>query len=359
VTETDETTPNMTDTMIRKFADFARQVAWKRPDLKVLKAEYDGEYPPIAGIIQDHLERSDRRGKLILPDFRAFGNGTVGLFTDYGGESNDAKFLTYSTLACAWGAAYPFVEMMSIVRTRHGLGSKEIAFKDFGMGQITRALPNYLKALDAVPGFLLTLAIDKRLSTVFGPEGKEGRQAISRALTDAGLGGRKPAVNEKLLRIVHITAFLTGLLAHDGQKVFWMTDHDAIVANPEMHAGAGELYRRILPMYSRDGHSISGLDCFLPDGDPDTTRLDLLSCADVAAGAVEQYLTRGKSTAAEDIRVKQGCDLVLRWLSYDGIGLKKMNVIARPGEKDAIDAVTLEFMLQDPPATSIMFPLSV
>jgi hypothetical protein len=33
--------------------------------------------------------------------------------------------------------------------------------------------------------------------------------------------------------------------------------------------------------------------------------------------------------------------------TYDGIGLKKMNVIVRPGENGAIEAATLEFNLEN------------
>ena len=35
---------------------------------------------------------------------------------------------------------------MEQIRERHGLGNKEIAFKDFGMGQVRRALPDFLHA---------------------------------------------------------------------------------------------------------------------------------------------------------------------------------------------------------------------
>ena len=170
---------------------------------------------------------------------------------DYGGESKDAKYLTYSTLVCGWNLTQQFLEMMRIVRQRHGLGTKEIAFKDFRMGQLQRSLPDYLTALNAVPGFLFTLAVDKRLISLFGPQGKETRELIARALAEVGAGNRKPEINEKLLRVVHVAAFLTGLLAHDGQKIFWMTDHDAISPTLEMHEKTLVLFQRVLGIYAR------------------------------------------------------------------------------------------------------------
>ncbi len=43
------------------------------------------------------------------------------------------------------------------------------------MGQLQRALPEYLDALNRIPGFLCTLAVDKRIKTVFGPPVKNSR----------------------------------------------------------------------------------------------------------------------------------------------------------------------------------------
>jgi hypothetical protein len=244
------------------------------------------------------------------------------------------------------------------VRHQHGLGTKEIAFKDFRMGQLRRSLPGYLAALNMLPGFLFTLAIDKRLPSVFGPRGKETRELIARALTEAGLGERKHDVNEKLLRVVHIAAFLVGLLAHDDQKVFWMTDHDAISATPEMHQKTLTLFQRVLGLYARNGYHFPLINGALPFVDRDLMTLDLLSATDIVAGSLDQYLTQKESVSAADIRVKHGCDLVLQWLTHDGIGLKKMNVIVRPAENGTVEAASLEFRLATPPA-GIFIPVLV
>jgi hypothetical protein len=285
----------------------------------------------------------------VLPNLRAFNNETVAAFSDYGGESKDGKYLTYSTLVCGWNLTGPFLEMMSSVRQRHGLGTKEIAFKDFRMGQVQRALPEYLTALNVVPGFLFTLAVDKQLTSLFGPQGKETRELIARALTEVGAGERKPEVNEKLLRVVHVAVFLTGLLAHDGQKIFWMTDHDAISPTREMHEKTLVLFQRVLGIYAREGYTFPLIGGAMPFEERSLETLDLLSATDVVAGSLDQYLAQREAFPVEDIKVKQGCDRVLQWLAHDGIGLKKMNVIMRPGENGAIEAATLEFDLQNPP----------
>jgi hypothetical protein len=87
--------------------------------------------------------------------------------------------------------------------------------------------------------------------------------------------------------------------------------------------------------------------------------LDLLSATDIVAGSLDQYLTQSQSVPVEDINEKPGCDLVLQWLAHDGLGLKKMNVIMRPGEKGTIEAATLEFDLENPPRDPIIIPVAV
>jgi hypothetical protein len=88
-------------------------------------------------------------------------------------------------------------------------------------------------AANWLPGFLCTVAVDKRISTLFGPlDDPSVPGMLVKLLEDMGLGGREPREVEKLLRIVHMVAYLIALLGVDGQKIFWMSDHDAICANP-------------------------------------------------------------------------------------------------------------------------------
>jgi hypothetical protein len=354
-----KTAAQPTPDVLAKLREHANKLAWKSPDLNVLRPDLAGQYPAIAEKLQEHIKRSDRRLRLVLPDLRAFANETVAVFTDYGGESKDAKYFTYSTLVCGWNLTSDFLKMMKTVRAQHGLGTKEIAFKDFGMGQLQRSLPGYLAALNAVPGFLFTLAVDKRLGSLFGPDTKEGREKIAQQLKELDVGERKPEVNEKMLRVVHIAAFLTGMLAHDGQKIFWMTDHDSISPTPEMHEKTLKFFQLVLPMYSRQGYKFPVLSGALPFKDRHLDTLDLLSATDIVAGALDQYLAQRDKVAVDDILVKQRCDRLLQWLAHDGLGLKKMNVLMRPGANSVIEAATLEFDLKDPPTDATVISVAV
>ena len=179
-----------------QLIDLANRLAWKAPYLEVLLPEYEGKYSPLALTLQKHIQRSHIRGKLILPDLRAFGNQSVGLFSDYSGESK-GNYHIYSVLVAGWNLVGPFHQRMLTIRDDHSLGSKEIEFKDFRMGQIQRALPEYLQALDnLVPGFLFTLAVDKQLMTLFGPQEAETHKRLAELLRIEELGERKPHVAE-------------------------------------------------------------------------------------------------------------------------------------------------------------------
>jgi hypothetical protein len=353
---------NLSPEIIRKVAEFANSLAWKNPDLDILRAEFSGQYSPLAETLQLHVKRSHARGRLVLPDLRAFSNETVAVFTDYGGESRSAKHFTYSTLVCGWNLKDVFLENMKSVRRKHGLADKEIAFKDFGMGQLQRSLPDYLNALNLLPGFLFTLIVDKRVSSLFGPtrDRKSTREFITQTLETAGFGKRKPEVNEKLLRVIHIAAFLTGLLAHDGHKIFWMTDHDAIAATNEMHEKTLALFQRVLGLYARKGYAFPLIGGALPFPERSVEMLDLLSVTDVVAGALEHYLLQKDLTGSDGgVQLKPGCERVLRWLAQDGIGLKKMNVIMRLRDHDTLDCATVEFALEHPSQDAIVIPIVV
>jgi hypothetical protein len=309
---------------------FARQLAWKDPDIDLLRTDQEG-YPTIARELQKIFHLHESAGRLALPDLRAYGNDSVAVFSDYAGESS-GNYATYAALVCGFGYTDIFHQRMKAVREKHDLGKKEIAFKDFRMGPLRRALPDYLEALDNLPGFICTLAVDKRIPTLFGPTEKSTRELLSSTLQAEGLGRWKPDVAEKMLRIVHFTAFLVALLAHDGQKVFWMTDNDSVCPNQEAHAQLLAAFQRVLSIYSRPGVTFPLIGGAMPFDPRSVEMLDLLSAADVVAGSIEPCIPKQGRAPEGDPQIKSGADDVLRWLAHDGIGLRKATFFVRRGE---------------------------
>lgn len=340
-----------------KVVEVANQFVWKKPNLDVLAPRTDGkEYPVIATTLQEMFTFYEAQGSLFLPNLTAFNNKHVAIFSDYAGESS-GNYHTYSVLICAWDALGLLRKQMEEIRARHGLNKKEIAFKDFGMGQVLRALPDFLHAADSILGFLCTLVVSKDLTSVFGMPNRATQEELSKMLSEASLGEWKREVAEKLLRIVHLTAFLTALLARDGQQLFWMTDNDAISPNQEAHKRALDLFQRVLSIYARPNVNFPLLGGALPFKERAIEFMDSLSVTDVTASSVEHYLTQKDLNGENEFGVKPGADAVLQWLARDGIGLKKGTYILLPAENGAMRRGALEFNLAKPPENVSFVPI--
>ena len=235
------------------------------------------------------------------------------------------------------------------------------------MGQLRRALPDYLALLDMTPGFLLTLVVDKRVESLFElGGGPRPSKRVSTLLEAHGYGRRKPKVAEKLMRVADTIAFLTALLAHNGQKVFWMTDNDSIVqsqGSSSPHDDTLMLFQTLLEVYKRPGFNFSLVGGASPfDDDGNEMFADLLSATDITAGSLAQFMTLKLTDPAGHQSVKPGCDDVLMWLTKDGIGLKKMTIVIRPDESGPIGAFKssiFELLLKKLPEDALMIPVYV
>jgi hypothetical protein len=279
----------MTFSFERDLIARARQLILHRPNLNVLKPEYDGQYSPLVVAIEAELKKRDAAGLLLLPDLSALANSTVAIFSDYSGEST-GHYRTYSFLVCAWGSLDTFKGEMKKLRAQFGLRDKEIAFKDFRMAAMRNALPTYLGLLNGyVPGLLFTLVVDRRIASLFGPQERSTCVMLSQTLEKEGFGRLKPEVAEKALRIVHTAAFLTALLGHNGQKILWMSDHDAICADAKGHERLMAMFHSALGLYT--GRQFGLIGGATPFKERSTEFLDLLSAADIVAGSIGQYFT--------------------------------------------------------------------
>ena len=333
--------------------ELANKLVWKTPDFNLLHSHPVEDYPLIARVLQEQLVKAHNRGQVHLPDLSAFNNSSVAVFSDYAGESS-GNYYTYSILVCGWNYIGPFAQRMSEIRRVHALEEKEISFKDFRMGQLRRALPDYLIALNnLLPGFLCTLVVDKKISTLFGPDGNK----LAEMLQAEGVGEWKPVVTEKLLRITHTAGFLTTLLARNGQKVFWMTDNDAVCANEEQHLGALRMFERATRIYRRPNQEFPTIGGATPFDPKSLDTLDILSACDVTASSLEHYLTRKDHLSKSDLLVKGGVDSVLPWLANDGIGLKKMALILNQRPDGQIEYGTLDFTPVNQPADLTLIPI--
>jgi hypothetical protein len=333
----------------------ARVVTLRSPDLNVLPNENRADLPGIAHFLEQGFKARDAERKLLLPNLSALANQTVGIFSDYGGEDSTNRFFTYSFLVCAFGSLDPFKQQMATLRAKSGIGEKEIAFKDFRWGPLRRMLPAYLRLCDSyISGLLFTMVVDKTIPSLFGPGDAETTRLMIDALEETGYGSVAPRVGEKVFRILHCIAFLVALLGHPGQKIFWMTDHDAIGETFERHRKLLDVLNRILPLYTNKPFS------FLGGARPFTPRafeyLDLLSLSDIAAGTIAQLLTSTEKLGKENARIKEGGDHVLRWLCYNSVTLKKFVMTVTRLPNGEVGCGPIDFEARTPIADELFIP---
>lgn len=333
----------------------ARTVTLSSPNLNVLRDENRAELPGIATFLENGFKARDRDGKLLLPDLSALANRTIGIFSDYGGEDASSRYQTYSFLVCAYGSIDLFKQQMAALRAKSGIGEKEIAFKDFRMGPLRRMLPAYLHlANQYISGLLFTMVVDKTIPSLFGPGDAETQRRLAEALEQMRYRAVAPKVGEKLFRIVHSVAFLIALLGHPGQKIFWMTDHDAIGETPDQHNKLFGILNAVLPLYTAKEFS------FLGGARPFTPRafelLDLLSIPDIAAGAIAQTLTGIDVEGKENAQIKDGGEHVLRWLCHDSITLKKFTMTVKRLPNGDVGCGPVDFEARTPIVDEVFIP---
>ena len=85
--------------------------------------------------------------------------------------------------------------------------------------------------------------------------------------------------------------------------------------------------------------------------------LDLLSAPDVVAGSVEHYFSRAHGKD-EEPQIKEEANHVLRWLSGQGVALKKHSMIIR-GHEDGLVSETLKFELKEQDPEAMFIPVVV
>jgi len=146
------------------LSDFGRKVTMRETKVSVLTDEiYDQKFF-MTKAIDSSLKNKLKSKRLLLPELRTHDNETIAIYFDYGGESSDSLYYTYSFLVCGWNHSFGFYDFMTELRGKHNLGGKEISFKDREFGPVKRSLDEYLTGLhNLVSGFLMTIAVSKNI----------------------------------------------------------------------------------------------------------------------------------------------------------------------------------------------------
>ena len=260
----------------------------------------------------------------ILPDFSD--DSKLAVMSDFGGEHQKALFNTYSFLFLAYNKVGPFEKKVRELRDKYGLLTpySEFEYKKLKSGSRSRALKEYLHLVDHfIHGAIITIAIDKRIKTVFGAEKEQAHPVMIEQLEKLDLGKWKGPEAEKVLRITHIISAFSTLLTHENQRLLWYSDNDPINEDGSKRDSKHtvQIFTHVLGMYLTHKLDIIG---FGKSFNERSHLDDLLSVPDLAAGVVQDLLQQHVTN--EDIPGGFEKAMVMKWIATPAKYLSKITV---------------------------------
>lgn len=182
-----------------------------------------------------------------------------------------------------------------VIRQRYQLGTRRMAYSKLGDGLKGRALPAFLDAVARFDAVLVSVAINKRILSVFDGPGHIDLEKWG--LEEWASWDR--STFEKALRVTHLAAFFIAGLSTAGQNVFWITDEDAIAADRERLDRLTEQLSYLLERYLP--HQLRHLRCATTGADTGIMDLeDLAAIPDLIGGAVADLLSVYRSQGVTD-----------------------------------------------------------
>jgi hypothetical protein len=186
------------------------------------------------------------------------------------------------------------------------------------------ALVPFLQLADTICGILIVFAVSKGKASAFESDDSNARSEL--------LSLWKPHIQEKLLRVLHISGLFCGALSIPDQDVLWIIAQDAIAANVTQLTELTQIFSRISSHYL--SHDLGGLKCGTTLSDNGTLQLeDLVSIPDLAAGAVAELAT---ALIKQRVFPEKGLitplptgmtwksQLIVSWLARPGMSLRRL-----------------------------------
>ena len=199
------------------------------------------------------------------------------MVADFGGQHTGQRFETFSFLFLdpdrntQW-----FLRQLSF-RSSHHLGRRRMAFKSLNDQIRKQALVPFLSMANIIDGCLINFAISRNSESLFERETDAGT-------SDDLLSIWKPKVRERVLRIVHLSAYFAAVFSRQGQDLLWLIDEDDIAANDVQLTHLTRVFATVLSHYLP--HDLGHIRCGTSRSDSGKLDLeDLLAIPDLAAGA--------------------------------------------------------------------------
>ncbi len=209
---------------------------------------------------------------------------TLLLVADFGGHHQKQHFDTYTFLILDLAKNHDWLVRQRQFRDAILPNRRRMSFKALNDGMRRQALVPFMQAAAGIEGYLAQFAISKAGGSFFtGP----AEDAVGAELLKLW----KPNVQERLLRVLHLSAFLLSGLSSPGQDVIWIIDEDDIAANVGLLTNLTRLFQRVMASYF--SHSLGHIRCSTTGIADDGSLIleDLAAIADLATGALGELCT--------------------------------------------------------------------
>lgn len=215
-------------------------------------------------------------------------------------------------------------------RTGAALHGRRISYKKLNARHSQRVIDGFLDAAGALNGTLFTIAVDRRIPSLFKESGK-----LVLADFEVEALPITPAAMERVMRIAYsVVAGVSGLAPH-AETVYWLTDDDAVVNNAGLAHGTFDITLDALrSALGRDVRLVFGAPRAIDSDDDRLLWEDLLALPDLSAGALAALLASGLAVSRSGIIVpvtggSEKAKLIGRWLAAEGTTLQKVLGVIR------------------------------
>jgi len=254
---------------------------------------------------------------------------TVLIAVDLGGSHARQLFETYSFLVLDLDKNNEWLAMQRVFRSDVMASTRRMSFKTLNDKVRRRGIKPFLQMGNLLSGWLATFGISKGQESIFNKDDSIAPE-FKRILQSW-----KPAVRERLMRVLHLSAFLMSGLCLHRQNVLWVIDEDEIASNVDQITHLAHLLAQV---YSSVCDTPLGhLRCATAKSDDGTRSLeDLIAYCDLAAGTVCEIVT---AMAGSHQRLQQTImaplppflswksRYICSWLAYDQSPLRRLTCL--------------------------------
>lgn len=208
---------------------------------------------------------------------------TLLVVSDFGGSDQGQLFETYSFLFMVLEHNRHWLQAQKHFREHVIRSPRRIAYKALSDKIRRAAMPAFLEMGSHINGSLITFAISRNRASLFAlddlPDTKEELLAA----------WSKKRTRERLMRVLHLGAFLLSGLSAPDQNLLWLTDEDEIASNETQLRALTKAFGNIAS--NSLSHSLGHIRCGTAKSDDGSKAIeDALAYADLAAGGVAEVL---------------------------------------------------------------------